>query len=182
MEKRLHEVPTGYTERHHILPRCFGGTNEKINLVRLTAREHLIAHLLLTKCTTGGNRMKMCRAALNMSHHKGVKINSRLYESLRIEYAEYRRMAWQGEKNPFYGSHRSGKLNPFYRHKPSKENIEKIIEICCIYNYIIKNPDGDIIKTDNLRKFCREHKLNRGTLRSCGKTKKYILLNKELKV
>lgn len=39
----------GYTETHHIIPKCVGGTDAKSNLVDLTAREHFIAHLLLTK-------------------------------------------------------------------------------------------------------------------------------------
>lgn len=36
----------GY-EIHHIFPRCFGGTNEKSNLVKLTVYEHLLAHYYL---------------------------------------------------------------------------------------------------------------------------------------
>lgn len=39
----------GYKERHHIIPRCMGGTNSKTNLVNLTAREHFVCHWLLTK-------------------------------------------------------------------------------------------------------------------------------------
>lgn len=39
----------GYKERHHSIPKCMGGSNEKGNLVSLTAKEHFIAHLLLTK-------------------------------------------------------------------------------------------------------------------------------------
>lgn len=36
-----------YTEVHHILPRCMGGTNKKDNLVRMPVRYHVIAHMLL---------------------------------------------------------------------------------------------------------------------------------------
>lgn len=36
-----------YTEKHHILPKCMGGTNDKSNLVRMPAREHIMAHILL---------------------------------------------------------------------------------------------------------------------------------------
>ena len=36
-----------YSERHHIIPKSMGGTNRKENIVRLTAREHYIAHWLL---------------------------------------------------------------------------------------------------------------------------------------
>lgn len=38
-----------YTERHHIIPKSLGGSNSKNNLVLLTAREHRLAHILLTK-------------------------------------------------------------------------------------------------------------------------------------
>ena len=38
----------GY-ERHHIIPRCLGGTDDKENLVKLTPEEHYVAHQLLTK-------------------------------------------------------------------------------------------------------------------------------------
>jgi hypothetical protein len=30
----------GYVEKHHIIPKCMGGSNEKQNIVELTAREH----------------------------------------------------------------------------------------------------------------------------------------------
>lgn len=36
-----------YTEVHHILPRCQGGTNDECNLVRMPVRYHIIAHMLL---------------------------------------------------------------------------------------------------------------------------------------
>lgn len=42
-------TPTGYSERHHIVPRCMGGSNKKDNIVRLTGEEHYIAHQLLVK-------------------------------------------------------------------------------------------------------------------------------------
>jgi hypothetical protein len=37
-----------YYEKHHILPKCLGGSNDKENLILLTAREHYICHKLLT--------------------------------------------------------------------------------------------------------------------------------------
>ena len=36
-------------ERHHIIPRCIGGTDDIFNLVDLTPREHYIAHKLLAE-------------------------------------------------------------------------------------------------------------------------------------
>ena len=46
-------VSTGYIEKHHIIPRSLGGVDDLDNIVGLTAREHFICHLLLTKITTG---------------------------------------------------------------------------------------------------------------------------------
>jgi hypothetical protein len=37
----------GYYESHHIIPTCMGGSNDKSNKVKLTYREHFIAHWLL---------------------------------------------------------------------------------------------------------------------------------------
>ena len=36
-------------ENHHILPRCLGGGNESFNLVKLTLKEHIFVHRLLSK-------------------------------------------------------------------------------------------------------------------------------------
>lgn len=53
---------SGYLEKHHIIPTSFGGTNDVTNIVKLTAREHFIAHSLLIKITSGENKRKMCYA------------------------------------------------------------------------------------------------------------------------
>lgn len=42
-------IMTGYVEKHHIIPRTLGGDDSADNLVVLSAREHFVAHLLLTK-------------------------------------------------------------------------------------------------------------------------------------
>lgn len=56
----------GYFEKHHIVPKCMKGTDEKINTVLLTTKEHFIAHLLLTQCFEGELKGKMCFALLKM--------------------------------------------------------------------------------------------------------------------
>jgi hypothetical protein len=38
-----------YFEKHHIIPKCIGGSDDTINLVKMLPEEHLIAHLLLVK-------------------------------------------------------------------------------------------------------------------------------------
>lgn len=38
-----------YTEKHHIIPRCIGGSDDASNIVRLTPEAHYVAHQLLVK-------------------------------------------------------------------------------------------------------------------------------------
>ncbi len=38
-----------YIEHHHIIAKCQGGTDNKENIVKLTAKEHYVAHQLLIK-------------------------------------------------------------------------------------------------------------------------------------
>ncbi|AUR97891.1 hypothetical protein NVP1244A_189 [Vibrio phage 1.244.A._10N.261.54.C3] len=41
--------PNVYCEHHHIVPKCEGGGDEDSNMVWLTGREHMVAHILLAK-------------------------------------------------------------------------------------------------------------------------------------
>lgn len=79
-----------YTERHHIQPRSLGGGDEESNLVDLSAREHYICHLLLTRMyeVNSPEYLKMIKAHKIMAVSSGsnkqrdYKVNSRLYKSL----------------------------------------------------------------------------------------------------
>ncbi len=83
----------GYTELHHIIPQSMGGSNDKENLVDLTAREHFICHWLLIKMTEGKDRSKMLYALNGMKAENKyqqryhTKITARVYEKYRIEHA-----------------------------------------------------------------------------------------------
>jgi hypothetical protein len=98
----------GYYETHHILPKSLGGTEDDENLVRLTAREHFIAHLLLWKMTQDDtfSNWKMARAlSYNRFGQHGRKkcINSWRYEIAKKAYSisrsEYLRENQFGRKN-----------------------------------------------------------------------------------
>lgn len=72
----------GYSERHHIVPRCLGGTNAKSNLVRLTAEEHYVAHQLLVKIHP--DHFGLLGAATMMaSGSKMLRRNNKVYGWLR---------------------------------------------------------------------------------------------------
>lgn len=91
IDRALVNPPVGYSENHHIIPRCLGGTNVKTNLVRLTAREHYVVHLLLVKMYP--HEHKLVYAAHLMStarneQQKKERSNNRKYEWLRIKHAQ----------------------------------------------------------------------------------------------
>jgi len=82
----------GYKEVHHIIPKSCGGSNDKDNIVNLTAREHYIIHLLLPYCTSGNAKHKMLNAFIFMTSKsrfckRDYKIHSRVYQKLRSEFA-----------------------------------------------------------------------------------------------
>ncbi len=61
------QTKTGYTESHHVIPKSLGGSDDCTNIVKLTAKEHFICHLLLVKMTTGIHKSKMSQAAWMMA-------------------------------------------------------------------------------------------------------------------
>ena len=82
--------PIDYNEEHHIVPKAEGGSDDKTNIVKLTGRQHYIAHLLLAKIY---DDFKMYSALMYMqckssSHQRDFKFNSRLYEKMRVECAK----------------------------------------------------------------------------------------------
>lgn len=76
----------GYTERHHIIPRSFKGSNHSNNLICLSARCHYIAHLLLAKATGSPKMIKaLHKMVYSKNNGRDYRITSRIYEYLRIE-------------------------------------------------------------------------------------------------
>jgi hypothetical protein len=77
-------------EKHHIIPKSLGGDNNKSNIVKLSYKEHFIAHLLLIKFTMGPEKRKMLYALYLMlyrhPHDKQINLTSRLYEKIKMDY------------------------------------------------------------------------------------------------
>jgi len=79
-----------YTEKHHIIPKSLGGSNNKSNIVALSAREHFIAHWLLAKIY-GGKMWSafflMCRSS--SSSAKGISAKSYVYSNARENFSAF---------------------------------------------------------------------------------------------
>lgn len=82
---------SGYVEKHHVIPKSLGGTDDKFNIVSLTAREHFVCHRLLTKMTEGSYKKKMIHAIWSFTrtskNQNRIKITSKSYEVIRKEFS-----------------------------------------------------------------------------------------------
>jgi len=88
VQNALTRVNNGYIENHHIIPKSLGGLDTTENIVALTAKEHFICHLLLTKMVAGTMKYKMHKAALMMATRHGPKqarynVTGRTYNILK---------------------------------------------------------------------------------------------------
>ena len=91
-----------YTEEHHIIPKCMGGTDDKGNLVKLTAREHYIAHKLLTKIYPDN---------LSLFHAHSMMTVGRTVTSLQYEDAKKSRSKAMELDNPVHKIPREKVMN-----------------------------------------------------------------------
>lgn len=106
IRNRLSNPPKGYTELHHIIPKCLGGSNDELNLVRLKAREHYICHMLLVRMFADdvAKLLKLLKAYLMMSNCRDIKVNSRIYEKFRERYSKECSISFKGKGNNQFGT------------------------------------------------------------------------------
>jgi len=85
--KKIKNNP-GLYERHHIIPRCLGGSNLLTNIVLLTPKEHFIAHKLLHYIHKDNNKLFLAFFMMfnvNDRQQRDYKTSSREYEELKIK-------------------------------------------------------------------------------------------------
>lgn len=100
-ERAKNRKLTCYAEKHHIIPKCLKGSNEKSNIIELTAEEHYVAHQLLVKMYPG--HKGLIWAALQMTGQpNGKRNNNKIYGWLRRKYQKISKQR-TGTKNGSYG-------------------------------------------------------------------------------
>lgn len=82
-----------YTENHHIVPKSEGGSDELTNIVRLTAREHFLAHWLLYRMDPDNTKRahsfwRMCRGRGKVLPANWITVSSRVYEEARLAHSK----------------------------------------------------------------------------------------------
>lgn len=114
-----------YTEGHHILPKCKGGVDEDSNLVLLTAKEHIVAHILLYRIEP--NNPLIVHAANCMILLKNSKERSLEIDNLDLStLAELRELSGKLLRKPLV----------CYLIDDTAQNIESIT-VCKIFDSIV---------------------------------------------
>jgi len=141
-----------YGEVHHIIPKSLGGRDTTENLIRLSAREHFICHLLLSEMYDEGSNewYKMNHAFLMMkcsSENQSRYMNSRLYELKRKDFSKVMSNSQSGKGNSQYG-------------KPRKDETKRKIREALKYDGLTKRELRDLeskirkeTKEDNNKKY-----------------------------
>ena len=137
-----------YTEVHHILPKCQGGTNRKCNLVRMPVRYHIVAHMLLA-CAFPDEKGLVYAVNImfvgNNRKSEASNISTRLISKFKEEYFKKLSESSKGKNNVFYGKHHTEETkkklseiskdrydspdkNPFYGKHHTEESKKKMSE------------------------------------------------------
>lgn len=98
ISKGRNRVLNCHVERHHIIPKCMGGTDDKENLVELTPEEHYVAHQLLVKIYP--ENKTLIHAAVMMIPNRP---SNKLYGWLRRKQSERMKESQAGSGNSQYG-------------------------------------------------------------------------------
>ena len=151
---RTRKTPSGYIERHHIIPVCLGGTNDDDNIVSLLAEEHYCAHLLLAKIHKNNGLLWFACMMMTTGLH-GRK--NKIYSWVRKRHSEFMKII---QKDLW----------------AKKAGFNSYIEQCrIIWDYYSK----DLLTVQEISKKC---KISKGNVRqSIGNFSKLHSLELELK-
>lgn len=121
IDRAKNRMITGYTETHHILPKCLGGNNKKENLVKLTAKEHWIIHqILCIFYPKNYSLLKALECMMRKSNNqlRNYIISSTQYQRIREECAKLHGERLTGRKRkPFTEEHKK-KISDSKKGKP----------------------------------------------------------------
>jgi len=100
--KNRQKIDGEYYEKHHIIPKCIGGTNSPNNIVYLTGREHYVAHWLLYRIRPHSTGISLAFWKMSIPNVKKVKrkynVTSRAYQEAKKAMAEANRKLNLGKK------------------------------------------------------------------------------------
>ncbi len=147
IERAKNRVILGYYEKHHIIPRCIGGSDNSSNLIKLTPEEHYIAHQLLVKIYP--NNHALAKAAAMMIPNRPT---NKMYGWIRRRFSIAKSIEQSGSGNSQFGSK--------WAHNPlTKEN--KKIKGNLAEGWIYGKYKDPLLKIDKMSVLKEKRKENR---------------------
>jgi hypothetical protein len=119
IERARNRVIEEYSEMHHVIPRCMGGSDDKHNLVALTPEEHYIAHQLLHKMYPDNNGL-LSACIMMTANRKGNKVYGWLKRKWSIKMKEQNPIKVNPACNARMGRRKVGSLSEEERANTSK--------------------------------------------------------------
>lgn len=118
-----------YFERHHITPKCLGGTNDEENLIELYAEEHFLAHKLLAQENPENEKLVNAYAMMAFTkneYQQRTEISPDEFASARKAFSTLMKEKWRDEN---YRSIQTKNLikrweDPEYRKKQSAQRTD----------------------------------------------------------
>lgn len=149
--------PYEYYEVHHITPSSMGGSDDPSNLVKLTAREHYIAHWLLVKIY---KNYKMASAFNNMcmrDSNQKREFSSRQFETARKYFSKYHPCKEDSIKSKI-----SSSLKEYYKNLDPYETVLKYGKVSCELKFCescgsyMSSVNSEYVNTHPKTRFCSE--------------------------
>ncbi len=69
-----------YVEKHHVVPKCMDDSLSNTDVVKLTAEEHFVAHLFLTKIYPDNNKLIHAAVMMTVKTKNGNRTTNKLYK------------------------------------------------------------------------------------------------------
>jgi len=141
-----------YYEKHHIVPKCLGGTDDAQNLVKLTYREHFIAHWLLCKIHKNHSGIQYAFLCMLRKQPTGERIlTSRMFEVIKKNFSTYKKFYCKLENPGKSQNSRNAARKRMLENNPIKMNPSKNRTAQPIRIYF---EDGRIEEYSYAKEFC----------------------------
>jgi hypothetical protein len=130
--RRYRDLGDDDYELHHVIPKCAGGEDHWNNIIKLTFREHFLAHWMLSKCGIGSSYYKLRLAYGVMgrsSKHNDYRriVSSRVYEIWKRESKKVLNEWIKASGNTLKGAKwYTDEEGSLYRCKPRDKRIKQL--------------------------------------------------------
>lgn len=109
-----------YLERHHIVPRHAGGTNNKENLIKLSLKDHILAHKIRYEVYGSQYDLSACNYMTGQSAEAKKIIcaaNGAKSKGRKLTEEHKRKLSKPGKLNPFHGKTHTEEVKKRIREK-----------------------------------------------------------------